>query len=283
MADEHVEAVLGHPSPALTPFVEQYLGYRLTGFPAGLHRGLPSRRPRFIVSIGDPIDVIAQTDPRQTPERYRCVLGGLQASTALIAHGGDQEGVAVDLTPLGFRALFGMPTGALWNTSVELDEVARGVGNELWERLQSAGSWRERFAACNRVLLRLSASAAPDAVAGELRRAWRLLDASAGAVSVSQLAGEVGWSRQHLARRFSEEFGLSPKLAGRVIRFDRARRALESAGEAVTVARVAAECGYFDQAHLSRDFTDLAGCTPTELLAGDLPSVQDGTVPVTAG
>ena len=73
------------PAEPLRPFVDSYLGDRLSGFPPGLHRGLPSRNLTFIVSIGPTIDVVAQTDPTEGPRSYRCVLGGLQASSALIA------------------------------------------------------------------------------------------------------------------------------------------------------------------------------------------------------
>lgn len=275
MSEPRSEAVQAAPHPALRPYVERYLGYRLTGFPAGLHRGLPSRRPTFIVSIGDPIDVVAQTDPAQPPDRYRAVVGGLQATTALIAHRGEQEGVGVDLTPLGCRALFGMPPAAMWNTSLELAEVARGAGDELWERLQVAATWQERFAACDEVLTRL-ARRHEDRVSlrPELRRTWELLERHDGALEVAALAKEVGWSRQHLRRRFTEEFGLSPKLAARVFRFDRARHALQSAPWR-TIGELAVECGYYDQPHMDREFAQLAGCSPTELLVGDLPSVQD--------
>ncbi|MPY96321.1 MAG: AraC family transcriptional regulator, partial [Acidimicrobiia bacterium] len=115
------------PAPQLAPFIEHYVGYRLLGSAPGLHRGLPSRHLTFIVSIGPAIDVVAQSDPGQSPRSYRCVLGGLQTSPALIAHDGDQEGVAIELTPVGFHALFDMPARALWSTSVELDDVARSV------------------------------------------------------------------------------------------------------------------------------------------------------------
>src|SRR5262249_13920918 len=114
-----------------------------------------------------------------------------------------------------------------------------------------------------------------DGVAPELSHSWSLLVGSRGAVAVSELAATVGWSRQHLARRFGEEFGLSPRLAGRVIRFERARRMLQATPSFVSLAQVAATCGYYDQAHLTRDFVDLGGCTPTQLLVDDLPSVQD--------
>ncbi|WP_433601482.1 helix-turn-helix domain-containing protein [Nocardia sp. CA-135953] len=267
------EVVTARPAPALAAFIDGYLGYRLSGFAPGLHRGLPSRHMTFIVSIGPSIDVVAQTDSRQSPEDYRCVLSGLQASSAVISHNGYQEGIGIELTPLGSRALFGMPASALWNTSVECAEVAGPVGRQLWEESQELSSWPERFAACDRVLTRLVCH--DRLVAPELTWAWRTLVESDGAARIGPLAEEIGWSRQHLARRFGAEFGLGPKLAARIARFERARRMIGHTPSYVTIAQVAATCGYYDQAHFNRDFAELAGCSPTAWLAEEIPSVQD--------
>ncbi|HEY3671397.1 MAG TPA: helix-turn-helix transcriptional regulator [Acidimicrobiia bacterium] len=264
------EWVAATPAPALRPFVDGYVGYRLAGFAPGVHRGLPSRHMTFIVSIGAPIDVLAQSNPRQAPDRYRCTLGGLQETHALIVDPGAQEGVAIDLTPLGARVLFGMPARELWDTSIEFADVVGGAGDELWEQVQIAHGWDARFAACDDVLARL---AVHDPVAIELSVCWELLSASHGTVTIAALAAETGYSRQHLTRRFRDEFGLSPKRAGRVMRFDRARRLLASPD--LTVGRVAAQCGYADQAHLARDVAAFAGCTPSELLLDHVPFVQD--------
>jgi AraC-like DNA-binding protein len=58
-----------------------------------------------------------------------------------------------------------------------------------------------------------------------------------------------------------------------VIRFERARRMLQSVPPHISIAQVAATCGYYDQSHLTNEFTELAGCTPTQLLAEEgLPS-----------
>ncbi|MGV9725089.1 helix-turn-helix domain-containing protein [Nocardia beijingensis] len=266
------EVMTARPAPALAGFIDRYLGYRMAGFSAGIHRGLPSRHMTFIVAIGPTIDVVEQTDPRQSPRNYRCVLSGLQASTALIAHGGYQEGVAVSLTPLGCRTLFGMPAAALWDTSVEFADVVGPVGSELWERLQYARSWPERFGVCDRVLSALADPAR--AVGPELTRAWRAVVGSGGGIAIGPLADEIGWTRQHLTRRFNREFGLSPKLAARITRFERARRMLAHTPSYVTIAQVAAACGYYDQAHLDRDFADLAGTSPTAWLAEEVTSVQ---------
>ncbi|WP_028477383.1 helix-turn-helix domain-containing protein [Nocardia sp. CNY236] len=267
-----IHAVTARPAPALAAFIDRYVGYRMSGLAPAIHRGLPSRHMTFVVAIGPTIDVVEQTDPHQSPQNYRCVLSGLQARAALIAQQGDQEGVAIALTPLGCRTLFGIPAAALWDTSIELADVAGPVGRQLWERLQEAPTWRERFAACDRVL---SALADHDRVVGpELTWAWHTLVDTGGNITTGLLAERIGWSRQHLTRQFRREFGLSPKPAARITRFGRARRMLAQTTSSHTIAQVAAACGYYDQAHLDRDFAELAGTSPTSWLSEQVPSVQ---------
>lgn len=269
--------LLRRPAPALRPLIDAYVGYRVAGRP-GIHRGLPSRHLTLIASIGEPIDVVAQTDPRQAPARYRFVAGGLQARPAVMATPAVQEGVAIELSPLGSRALLGMPAAELWDLSVEAGDVLGPAAEELWERLHHAGDWPARFGACDEVLGRLVAATGDPAPAPALSGAWQRLVGSGGTVGVADLAGEVGWSRRHLSARFTTEFGLSPKLAARVVRFERATTMLRSP-RPPGLAEVAAACGYYDQPHLNRDFVELAGCPPGEWLAADLPSVQDAGGP----
>ncbi len=86
---------------------------------------------------------------------------------------------------------------------------------------------------------------------------------------MSELVAQTGWSGRHLASRFRAEIGLTPKAAARVIRFDRARRRLigQLADPGYRLADLAADCGYFDQAHLAREFRALAGCPPSQWVA----------------
>ena len=265
------------PAPDLQPYIEQYVGYRVGGFPSGVHRGLPSGQLTFIVSVGDPIAVLAQTDPRQPPASYGFVLGGLQASAALIAGDRPQEGVAIGLTPVGCRAVLGLPARALWDMSLEADEVLGAAARELRERVSAAPTWAARFEACDHVLRRLCRQRGR-AIGADVSAAWELVTQSGGAMAVGDIASEVGWGRRHLTARFQDEFGLSPKLASRVVRFDRARRMLQSPRRPA-LADVAHACGYYDQPHFNRDFLALAGCAPGEWMAAELPSVQDGGGP----
>jgi transcriptional regulator GlxA family with amidase domain len=91
-----------------------------------------------------------------------------------------------------------------------------------------------------------------------------------GAAPVEALAADIGWSRRHLLGRFREHTGLPPKVFARILRFQRAAALLaDPAGP--SLCEIALDCGYYDQAHLNRDFRAFAGRTPTELLAARLP------------
>jgi AraC-like DNA-binding protein len=96
------------------------------------------------------------------------------------------------------------------------------------------------------------------------------LQASGGRVTIGALAKDLGCSRKHLTLRFRHEFGISPKLLARILRFDRAVR-LIGAGRVASLADLAAASGYADQAHLSREFRIFAGSAPAAFLRRRLP------------
>lgn len=266
------------PHPALRPFVAAVVGYRHEGLPPGVHRGLPSPYLTLILTVDEPLHIAAHADPTQTPDHYDALIGGLHTRPALIAHEGRQFGVQVSLTPLGCRALFGLPAGALAAVDCHLDDVLGAAGRELTERFRAAPGWAGRFAAIEQVLLEM----ADDRVAHvlpEIREAWRLTTASAGRLRVEEIARRVGWSDRHLLQRFRDETGLAPKEAARVARFDRARRALAArvaAGGSPDLAGLAADSGYADQAHLTREWRDFTGLPPTRWLTEEFGFVQDG-------
>lgn len=74
---------------------------------------------------------------------------------------------------------------------------------------------------------------------------------------------ESGWSERQFRRRFEEAVGIGPKVFSRIIRFQRALRAIERAG----LLPAALECGYYDQAHFIKDFKSFAGEAPAAYTA----------------
>jgi transcriptional regulator GlxA family with amidase domain len=90
---------------------------------------------------------------------------------------------------------------------------------------------------------------------------------------IEQIAREIGWSRRHFSQRFRDEVGLTPKSAARVFRFERACGLIKD--QRPSLADVALACGYYDQAHMTREWNTLAGCSPSAWIASELPFLQD--------
>jgi AraC-like DNA-binding protein len=277
--DEHCRA---RPAQPLRPFVAYYTGYRQRGVPPARHRGLPSPFLTLIFTLDEPLVLLAHPDPRQPPGDYGALLGGLHSTPALITHDGAQSGIQVALRPLGARVLLGLPAGELAELDVPAEAVFGGLCARFRELALAAPGWPERFAILDEILLRRAVPAMAEDQAGpEVRFAWGQLLRTGGTARISDLAAETGWSGRHLTGRFRAEIGLTPKAAARVIRFDRAKHLLlanaaKAADRRYRLADLAAACGYFDQAHLAREFRALAGCPPSQWITEEFRNVQAG-------
>jgi len=111
---------------------------------------------------------------------------------------------------------------------------------------------------------------AEDPVAGQVAELAELITSDQGLCRVAQLAEVSGLTERRLQRMFADYVGVSPKWVMRRARLHEAALRAEAGGAAaVNWAALAAELGYADQAHLTRDFTATIGVPPTRYAAGD--------------
>lgn len=145
---------------------------------------------------------------------------------------------------------------------VELGRVSSNLENELLTVSDNLPTIEEKVVAIESLLLAYLLRNRNESLL--LPLAARVVE-SGGLVSVDLLADEAGLSTRQLERRFLREVGLSPKLLSRILRFQQVFRAVERCDGGW--APVAVECGYYDQAHLIRDFNQFAHQTPAVLFA----------------
>ncbi len=247
------------PAAPVRPWVSAYTGYRTEAGPPGVHHGVPSAHLTLILCLDGTVDMLPDGG------RFTAMVGGLHDAPAMIAQGEPQTGVQLRLTWRGARALLGVRAGDLAAEVIDLNALLGRRTGALIDRLASADDWPSRFALLDSELTVLATHGRGDrGVRPEVGYAWDRLEASSGNLRIADLAEEVGWSRRHLAGKFREETGLAPKAVARLMRFERACDRLRSPARP-PLAAVAADLGYVDQAHLSRDFRDLAGLTATAL------------------
>jgi AraC-like DNA-binding protein len=274
MVDE-VEAwggVMRRPQARLAEDVVDYGGYWEESPGPQRRRHLPSGSVTLIIGA-EPLRFIDGPGADPSGPGVRSFVAGLHDGPAITEHTGRQSGVEVRLTPLGARRLLGVPLHELAGAVVDVADVLGPVAAELTDRLLGTPGWAERMAAADDVLGRLLAPATPaDPLVAE---AWRRLAGSGGAVPIEALAADLGCSRRHLAKRFGHEVGMTPKAYARMLRFERAVALLDGPARP-PLATIAAMCGYYDQAHLNREFRASAGCSPREYVGAGLPSGATG-------
>ncbi|MEU1630431.1 AraC family transcriptional regulator [Streptomyces sp. NPDC020096] len=254
--------------PGLRPFVRSYVGYWEAVATPYQVRVVPTGRAIVVISLAEPFTQVRRVGlPGAGHGRIGSLVVGLEDRPAICQHPGGQEAIRLELTPLGAYRLFAVPMDKLTNHVIELEDVLGVQSRELVERLATTRDWTARFDLLDAALLdRLGSGPAP---APEVGRAWHLLSSTAGTIPISRIADEVGWSHKHLIHRFAEQVGLTPKKSARVLRFQRAMGMLTPGG--TSLARVSATCGFFDQAHLVREFRALADTTPAQILSARRP------------
>jgi AraC-like DNA-binding protein len=258
--------------PVLAPYVRSAVAYDVDLGGPGVHRGLPSTDLTLVLPLDRALDCGWAGEESSRGRRWSTV-SGLHTRPADIHHDGHQTGIQLALTPAGARALLDVPAAALSAEIVELADVTPLLA-DLPERLDDARSWPQRMALVEHALT--AALARHDAVEPRADVGRALASLTRGA-SVQDVADDVGYSRRHLTTVVRAECGVTPKEYQRIARFaaSRARIAAAASTGTPTLASVAAASGYADQAHLTREWQTLAGCTPTTWLRTEFPFLQD--------
>lgn len=251
------ELARGAPAPDLRALVLRYTGYSATG-------AMPQRwREPATVMVPLVIGFAAPFRIRQNAGEaadHGSFLAAPDDGYALVETTGAVSCLQIDFTPLGAFRFLGQPLRALAGRVVGFGDLLGAEADTLSSRLAEARGWGQRFTMVEQ-FVRRRLSTTPTG-SPEVSWAWRKLASADGMLRIGDLAAEIGWSRKHLAVRFAEEIGQTPKTMARILRFSRARQMIGSAAD-TDWPDIAAACGYADQAHLIREFRSMTGLTPT--------------------
>lgn len=245
------------PRPALAPFISslwyfegQFAHHRERIIPNGeisLHVNLEDDELRSY--HGEGLEEVHQT--------HGAALTGATARPFGIDTAEQRAILGVSFRPGGSLPFFQPPAVETAELHVALDALWGRDGALVRERLLETSGANARLALMENVLA--------DALVRPLARDRRVeiaVHALERGMAVKDVIDLVGWSTNTFKRRFLARVGITPKRFARVRRFQRVVDAVAKAQPACW-ARFALEHGYCDQAHLIRDFRELAGVSPT--------------------
>jgi AraC-like DNA-binding protein len=257
------------PTERLAPFVTRFNAYRERDTSFTRRCEPPTSSATLIFNLGEELRVEHPVDVHSAYRAGGAFYSGVSTRYAVTETDRAQAGAQAMLTPLGARLLLGFPLSEVGDAMTDPGNLFGRIAGETAERLQECNSEESRIIVLEAMIERRFA-ASGHGLAPDLTHAAQRLQTSGGRVGIADLAEEIGCGRKHLTSRFAKEFGITPKMLCRVLRFAGALRALRH-GALSNLAELADFCGYSDQAHLTRDFTEFAGAPPVAFMRRALP------------
>jgi AraC-like DNA-binding protein len=226
-----------------------------------LEKLLPTGSVDLVIRLNEERIRIFDETRRRRFEFDHAVIHGAHSKPCVIETKQQSSVIGVHFRPGGAAAFFEEPFGELANRAVAAEDLWGPQLRELREQLLEARSPAAMFELVEAALSRrLNHPIRERLVIG---RAVDQFIASPSAVGVRQIREATGFSPKRFIRLFENYVGLTPKVFCRVRRFQTVLDQIV-AQRAVDWARVALDCGYFDQSHLIRDFREFSGICPSQ-------------------
>ncbi len=234
--------------------------YYLEGAPPYARLTLPpTPSALLIVNLGSPFLIRAGPDVETAEYADGCVV---TTPTRAFQFGYPirTRSVGVHVKPWGLAPFLPMPASELCDRPVTIEQVwGRPAVAELRDRLATAAGPHQMLTLLEEELMRRLCETAG---LGLVSHTSGVIAATTEALAIGDLSAAAGVSSTHLARRFKELIGVTPKRLARTYRFAATVLSLNPA-EPIDWAEVAGSAGYFDQAHFGHEFREFTGLTPT--------------------
>jgi AraC-like DNA-binding protein len=256
-----MEFRMRRPAGALAGFVEVLWYWDGSARPHAFERLLPDGSMELILNLGeDEVRVYDRRDVRLFERLEGGTLVGPHSQYFVIDTAQQGRVLGVHFRPGGAFPFLRLPADELHGQHVSLSDLWGGFARELRERVLRAATVEQRFdileaALGARMVKPLEHHRAVRFALDEFR--------GGGTRTIADVTDAAGLSARRFVEVFKQQVGMPPKQYCRVRRFQRVIRGLPVAG-AIDWAGVAAENGYFDQAHLIHDFRAISGLSPGE-------------------
>jgi len=259
-----------HPGLPLSQFVECVWTLTSSAPPieAQVERILPDGCVELILNFGSPFSQHTESHRQLQPRNF---VVGQMTGPVLISPAGDVDLLGIRFHPGGAYPFLRFPMSLITDQIIELCSLSNALESQLLTACLNVTTPAERVAAVTASL----AERLPLTVDTNLMALVESIVNSGGVVSVDRLANDAGISCRQLERRFLNAVGLGPKVLSRILRFQQVFRAVERGDN--SWAEVAVDCGYYDQAHLIRDFNQFARQSPGVLFAEFSPLTESFT------
>ncbi len=259
-----------NPSAALAPYIRQYWTLEMDAVEArsNPHRVVPNGFVELTFQFGDDLKTIGKKEGNSSAVQ----LCGQKNGFYDLLPSGKVQMLSVVFRPQGAAAFFDFPLNELANQSIALELIHGREACELLQRMGEQNTFEEKVALLEGFFIgKINLKKSYELM--RIDHTVSLIRRCGGQTTTESLAQSACLSRKQFERSFGSFAGLSPKQFQRVVRFQHAIFCRQK-NPHISLTGLAYQSGYYDQAHLIREFKSLSGLTPKEFFA-DCPPHSD--------
>jgi AraC-like DNA-binding protein len=251
----------------LDHFVENLIYFEGFSTSHNLERFLPDGNTEIIIDLSESPQYIYDNESLKKIQTCRYAwVSGVRTQPITIPSGRGSRMLIVAFKKGRAFPFYPFPISELMDTVAEADLVFGGKFHHLREQLLASKSVNQMFHLVEEFLLQQAGNVfQADGAAKCIEYAVSNMIHKPSLRQLHQLSDEIGYSQKHFIALFRQQVGVSPKQYLKIMRFQKAIRAIENTGS-IHWSDLALESGYYDQAHFIHDFKLFSGFTPKEYM-----------------
>lgn len=250
------------PSPYLANIVKHFLVLESDARGTTSHRLFPDGNPGIVFQYSETLTSFANSS-------VRSFLYGQVSRFYNILSDNYVRLLIVVLQPYGAHALTGIPAHELTDNIIPLQLLWGSRAGEYEERIAATPGNLERISLVERFLLQQLTRVRM--AEGMIQQTVSLIHHNHGCLPVAQLSTTLHINERQLERKFREHIGITPKQFSGIVRLQHFLKQLRYSNTDIHLTSLAYDCGYYDQAHLIREFRKHTGITPRQYIAAANP------------
>jgi AraC-like DNA-binding protein len=234
---------------------------------------LPDGGVNLIIELNDKTvnTIYPEENLRKKHEVKRAWISGLQKQAILYKNNTDSTIISVRFAIGGFFCLTQIPITAIDHVGIEAEALLGNSFSHLYQRIINASTVSEKFTLIKNYFLQYRVDHSTE------HEVVRFIDQNIDK-PIDWLVHKSGYSQKHVIHMLKKHTGFSPKYLQRLHRFQQVIKEVQIQKNKIDWFSVVQRYGYYDQAHLIKDFAHFSGINPGDYINSQMEIEENSLV-----
>lgn len=260
------------PKFPLSNFIE-HIVYVSGSLPIPYLKELPDGGVNLVIELNDRTvnTIYLEEDLKRKRQVKHAWISGLQKQAILYKNNPDSTIISVRFSTGGFFCLTKIPITAIDHAGIEAEALLGRSFGHLYQRIINAAQVSEKFSLIEDYFLQYKTDHNTE------HEVVRFIDQNIDK-PIDWLIHKSGYSQKHVIHLLKKHSGFSPKYLQRMYRFQLLVKEIQNQKNRIDWFSAIHRYGYYDHAHLIKEFVHFSGITPTEYVKSQLAIEENSLV-----